>query len=71
MTTLRHTPKGLDRLMKEVRSAAPDGLENLIRLGLPLLSAEDANELVVKLVCENMRLWSILDAAAMREGRNA
>ena len=29
-----------------------DGLESLIRLGLPMLDAEAANEQVVKLTCE-------------------
>ena len=47
-----------------------DGLESLIRLGLPMLDAEAANEQVVKLTCEVMRLQAIIDRAKMLHQAN-
>jgi len=41
----------------------PTLIEVIVTLGLPLLSADEANKRVVELTCENMRLQAALDAS--------
>lgn len=68
---IRHTPEVLNRIIADVLrlpNTEPDSfIEWAIRKSLPLLTAEEANERIVELTLDLMRLQAALDAAAMRE----
>lgn len=68
----RHTPEGLDQVIKAIRqfSSGPWGgnpptlIEKIITRVLPYLDAEAANHEVIRLTVENLRLRAQIDAKA-------
>ena len=48
------------------QAPAPTLLEHLVRLGAPLLPADDANEEIIRLTVENIKLQAQIDEMRAR-----
>ena len=55
---MRHSPEKLVRFIDDLKYS---GLAKLVRLGLPWYPAEQANERILELECELIRLRAELD----------